>query len=368
MVPSYEYRATSTEFPTNDAILGRMKPLLFSTALVAAACSATSAQPSRPLSPSDVVATVGSATITLAEVDEKALQQPTANFGSVKLVQALYEARRAALDDIVGSKLIDQEARARGVDRPTLIEQEITARVPSVGDADVADWYRANQARVQGASLDQVRAPIRALLIQERMEDARQRYVGVLKSKTPVRITLEPPRLNVSAASGPSKGAVNAPIQLIEFSDFQCPYCLRARATVRKVLETYGDRIHFVYRHYPLPSHPGARPAAEASECAAEQGKFWQYHDRLFDDPSRLSGTELKQQAAAVGVDMTRFNTCVDSRKYKAQVDADLKDGDEAGVNGTPAFFINGRMLSGAQPFEAFKRIIDEELERHAKS
>jgi len=117
-----------------------------------------------------------------------------------------------------------------------------------------------------------------------------------------------------------------------------------------------------------LPSHPGARPAAEASECAAEQGKFWQYHDRLFDDPSRLSGTELKQQAAAVGVDMTRFNTCVDSRKYKAQVDADLKDGDEAGVNGTPAFFINGRMLSGAQPFEAFKRIIDEELERHAKS
>jgi len=179
---------------------------------------------------------------------------------------------------------------------------------------------------------------------------------------------LEPPRLNVSAASGPSKGAVNAPIQLIEFSDFQCPYCLRARATVRKVLETYGDRIHFVYRHYPLPSHPGARPAAEASECAAEQGKFWQYHDRLFDDPSRLSGTELKQQAAAVGVDMTRFNTCVDSRKYKAQVDADLKDGDEAGVNGTPAFFINGRMLSGAQPFEAFKRIIDEELERHAKS
>ena len=345
-----------------------MKPLHFSTALVAAACSATSAQPSRPLSPSDVVATVGSATITLAEVDEKALQQPTANFGSVKLVQALYEARRAALDDIVGSKLIDQEARARGVDRPTLIEQEITARVPSVGDADVADWYRANQARVQGASLDQVRAPIRALLIQERMEDARQRYVDVLKSKTPVRITLEPPRLNVSAASGPSKGAVNAPIQLIEFSDFQCPYCLRARATVKKVLETYGDRIHFVYRHYPLPSHPGARPAAEASECAAEQGKFWQYHDRLFDDPSRLSGTELKQQAAAVGVDMTRFNTCVDSRKYKAQVDADLKDGDEAGVNGTPAFFINGRMLSGAQPFEAFKRIIDEELERHAKS
>jgi protein-disulfide isomerase len=343
-----------------------MRSLFLCSALLGAACSSTSAQPSKrqpAQQPTAVVATVGSASITLAEVDEKALQQPTANF-SGKLAQALYDARRVTLDEMVASMLMDQEAKARGVDRATLVEKEIADKVGPVADADVAAWYQANQGRVQGATLDQVRAPIRALLIQERMDDARQRYVDVLKSKTPVRLTLEPPRLTV-AANGPSRGAVAAPIQMIEFSDFQCPFCLRAHATVEQVLKTYGDRIHFVYRHYPLPTHPAARPAAEASACAAEQGKFWPYHDRLFEQPSRLSATDLKQHAVDLGLDASRFNACVDSQKYKAQVEADMKDGDEAGVNGTPAFFINGRMLSGAQPFDAFKRIIDEELASH---
>jgi protein-disulfide isomerase len=341
-----------------------MRFLLLCSALLGAACSPTSAQPSKrqPAQlPTAVVATVGSASITLAEVDEKALQQPTANF-SGKLVQALYDARRLTLDEIVASMLMDQEAKARGVDRATLVEKEIADKVAPVADTDVAAWYQANQGRVQGATLDQVRAPIRALLIQERMDDARQQYVDGLKSKTPVRVMLEPPRLMVAAANGPSRGAVTAPVQMIEFSDFQCPFCLRAHATVEQVLKTYGDRIHFVYRHYPLPSHPAARPAAEASACAAEQGKFWPYHDRLFEQPSRLSAADLKQDAVDLGLDAGRFNACVDSKKYKAQVDADVRDGDDAGVNGTPAFFINGRMLSGAQPFDAFKRIIDEEL------
>jgi protein-disulfide isomerase len=338
-----------------------MKPLLLSTVVLAAACSSTSAQPSKPLSASDVVATVGSKSITLAEVDEKALQQPAANFGSVKLSQALYEARRQAIDDVIADLLMDQEAKSRGVTRSALVEKEIADKVAPVTDIDVANWYQANQMRVQGAPLDQVRAPIRAFLIQERMEDSRLRYVQTLKDKTTVRIALEPPRLKI-AATGPSKGSTGAPIEMIEFSDFQCPFCLRAHATVEQVLKTYGDRIHFVYRHYPLPNHPAARPAAEASACAAEQGKFWPYHDRLFEQQSKLSDADLKEHAAAVGVDTSAFNKCVEQRKYKAQVDADMKDGEEAGVNGTPAFFINGRQLTGAQPFEAFKRIIDDEL------
>jgi protein-disulfide isomerase len=340
-----------------------MRSLLLGTLLLGAACSSTSAQPAKHAAPGDVVATVGPVSVTLAQVDDKALQQSTANFGAVKLSQALYEARRAAIDDIVAVTLMEQEAKARGTDRAALVEKEIGSQVPPVTDVDVATWYQANQARVQGAPLDQVRAPIRAYLIQERMEEARQRYIAMLKSKTPVRILLEPPRLAVAAANGPTRGNAKAPIEMIEFSDFQCPYCLRAYATVNQVLANYGDRIYFVYRHYPLPNHPQARPAAEASACAAEQGKFWQYHDRLFASPTKLAAADLKQHAADLGLDATKFNTCVDARTFKAQVDADVKDGDEAGVNGTPAFFINGRMLSGAMPYEAFKRIIDEELE-----
>ena len=131
---------------------------------------------------------------------------------------------------------------------------------------------------------------------------------------------------------------------------------------MKEVLNTYGDKIHFVYRNYPLPNHPNARPAAEAAQCANEQGQFWQYHDRLFGDPGKLSDSDLKAAAAALGLDAGKFNACVDSHKYKARVDADIEAGEQAGVNGTPAFFINGRMLSGAQPFDEFKKVIDEEL------
>jgi protein-disulfide isomerase len=339
-----------------------MKPLLLSALLFAGACSSTSAQPSKSLAPTEVVATVGSRSITLAEVDERALQQSTSNFPSVKLAQALYEARRAAIDEIVSNALVDAEAKSRGMDRAALIEKEITSKVAPVGDVDVANWYQANQARVQGATLDQVRAPIRAYLIQQRTEDARDAYVDALKGKTPVRVMLDAPRIKIAKTNAPSKGPAGAPIELIEFSDFQCPFCLRAHATVEQVLQAYGDRIHFVYRHFPLPSHPNARPAAEAAACAAEQDKFWPYHDRLFAQPSRLSEADLKQHAVELGLDSAKFNACVDSHKYKDVVDADVKEADEAGVNATPTFFINGRVVSGALPFESFKRIIDDEL------
>lgn len=129
------------------------------------------------------------------------------------------------------------------------------------------------------------------------------------------------------------------------------------------MFDTYGDKIHFVYREYPLPNHQNARGAAEAGQCANEQGKFWPYHDRLFANQQRLSASDLKQHAANLGLDMAKFNACVDSRKYKAAVDADIAEGNDIGVDGTPAIFINGRMISGAQPFEAFKKVIDEELE-----
>ena len=338
------------------------KCLVAGVGLLFISCS-TSAQPIKPQTASDVVATVGATSITLAQVDELALQQPASSFGSLKLSQAMYEARRMALDDLVGDALIDQDAKARSLDRAAVVEQEISSKVTQPTDAEIATWYQANQQRVQGATLDQVRAPIRAYLMQERTNTVRQAYLGRLKTKTMVKMMLEPPRLTVKPADGPAQGPASAPIELIEFSDFQCPYCQRAHPTVKQVLDTYGSRIRLVYRNYPLPNHPNARPAAEAAQCANEQGKFWQYHDRLFANPGKLGDADLKQGAAELGLDAGRFNACVDSHKYKSVVDADIKDGNAAGVSGTPAFFINGRVLTGAQPFEAFKRIIDEELE-----
>ena len=327
-----------------------------------ASCS-TAAQQAKKQTATDVVATVGTTPITLAQVDDLALQQPASSFGNLKLSQAMFEARRMALDSLVGNLLVEQEAKARKLDKVALVDQEVSSKIAPPTDEEVAAWYQANQQRVQGATLDQVRAPIRAFLVQERTQAARQAYLDRLKAKTPVKVMLEPPRQAVKAGDSPAKGLASAPIEMIEFSDFQCPYCLRANPVVDQVLGTYGDRIHFVYRNYPLPNHPNARPAAEAAQCANEQGTFWQYHDRLFANPAQLSDADLKQSASQLGLDSAKFNACFDGHKYKAAIDADIQAADELGVSGTPAFFINGRSITGAQPFEEFKRVIDEELE-----
>ena len=336
-------------------------PIAVSAVVLVAACSSSAQAPRQP-APTDVVATVGSTSITMAEVDDKALQQPASNFGSAKLFQALYAARLAALDDLIATNLLAAEAKAQHLESAALVDKEITSKIVAVKDADVSAWYQANQGRVQGRPLEQVRSAIASFLSQERIDAVRREYLEALKTKTAVRIMLEPPRQTIAATDSPSRGPASAPIELIEFSDFQCPFCQRANPTVQQVLTTYGDRIRFVYRHYPLPNHPNARPAAEASACAAEQGKFWPYHDRLFSGQAGMTDGELKQHAVAVGLDAAKFNGCVDAHKFKALVDADVHAGEEAGVNGTPAFFINGRMLSGAQPYDAFKKIIDEEL------
>ena len=336
--------------------------LAVAACLVVGAACATNAQPTKQPNQSDVVATLGDTRITLAEVDERALQEPASSFGSSKLVQAIYVARRASIDSIIADRLLDQEAKARGIDRATLVEREIASKAPNPTEADIADWYKANPARVNGATLDQVRAPIRSLLIEERMDAARTALVDALKAKTTISISLEPPRISVADGGRPVRGKSDATVEVIEFSDFQCPFCQRAHPTVDQVLKTYGDRIKFVYRHYPLGNHPDARPAAEAAACAESQGKFWEYHDRLFASPGKLSADDLKAHAVALGLDAARFNTCVDNHQQKARVDEDVAAADAAGVTGTPAFFINGRSIEGAQPFEAFKRVIDEEL------
>ena len=185
---------------------------------------------------------------------------------------------------------------------------------------------------------------------QQQAEDLRLREAA--KSVKPV------------AAEDHIRGDLAAPVKVIEFSDFECPFCLRVFPTVTELLKTYGDRIRLAYRHYPLPNHPNARPAAEAAACANEQGKFWQYHDRLFSSPGKLSGDDLKQHAAELGLDAAAFNACVDARKYQKAVDADIAAGEAVGVSGTPAFFINGRPVFGAMPIENFKQIIEEELAR----
>lgn len=164
--------------------------------------------------------------------------------------------------------------------------------------------------------------------------------------------------------SDPVKGNPQAKITIVEFSDFQCPFCGNVEPTLKKILETYGDQVKLVYKNYPLPFHENAENAALATLCAKEQGKFWEYHDKLFDNQDSLKVDDLKKYASDLGLNTQDFNSCLAGKKYKSQIEVDVMEANKVGVRGTPAFFINGRSLYGAQPFEKFQEIIEEELKK----
>ena len=212
---------------------------------------------------------------------------------------------------------------------------------------------------------DDVKPEIRkAVQREERTRKAREVF-GQLKREAGFTLVLEGParpRKSVDA-SGPSRGNALAKIVIVEFADFECHFCAKAHETVMSVLKAYGEKVRLVFRHYPLSFHPRAPKAAEATACADEQGKFWELHDALFES-QELDDDSLKMQAKRAGVDSTQFASCLDSGRTAALVKKDMAAGQLVGVSGTPAFFINGFMLSGAQPEEAFRKVIDAELAR----
>src|SRR5437763_208411 len=170
-------------------------------------------------------------------------------------------------------------------------------------------------------------------------------------SPSPTSMTASAAPSSAVAAIGPARGPAQAKVTIVEFSDFQCPYCARAQPVMQEVLKTYGSDVRLVFRDFPLSFHGDAAKAAEASHCADEVGKFWALHDWMFDNQRNLSVDELKAAAATLGLDRARFDRCLESGKYRELVQSNQRDGEKAGVTGTPAFFINGTMLKGALPF-----------------
>ncbi len=170
-------------------------------------------------------------------------------------------------------------------------------------------------------------------------------------------------RAEVSADGPLFKGPKVAPVTLVKFEDFHCPFCKRAQSTIAELLSRYGKKLKLVHRDFPIDSlHPQARKAHEAARCANDQGKFWDYHDILYDNAPKASLDDLKAYAKQLGLRMTEFESCLTSGKYQAAVQADVDDGQRLGITGTPTFYINGRLLSGAQPLASFASLIDEEL------
>lgn len=312
---------------------------------------------------SKVVARIGNLEITLGNLDETWNEEDPR--GRNRMLQELYEARLQSLDVLVGNHLIDRAASAQGISRQELLDQEIPARTTPVTDEEADLLYEQNKGRLGGRTLEEVRPEILAALEQQRPIQALRRYMTELRDAAEdVVLTLDPPRQKVEVSDGDrSKGPDNAPVVIVEFSDFECPYCQQATETLNELLKRYPDEIRFVYKDFPLPNHPNAFKAAEAGHCANDQGKFWPFHDILFERQEALDLESLKTYAGEIGLDVDVFSTCLEESQHADSVDEDMSVARSYGTSSTPTLFINGRPVFGAMPLEVFDQIVQEELE-----
>lgn len=330
-----------------------------------AACHASPRQAGQDEQDSELVAVLEGESITQDELDEWIKDDLFREQTEDLAPGATYELRSRSLQKLLDERVVDAEAERRGVSTEELMRLEREAR-GAISDEQVTDFYEKNKKNMGGATRDQVADRIRSYL-----DEAREGEITAgLRDRAKIEVLLVPPRVTV-AAEGPSVGPAQAPVTIVEFSDFQCPYCARAGALAKQIHERYPTQVRFVFRHLPLERiHPQARGAAEASACADAQGRFWEFHDKIFANQRALAAADLQGYAKELGLDTKAFEQCVGERKFQSLVDRDLAAAAEAASDagkrglGTPAFFVNGILLTGARPAEDFYRVIDAELAR----
>jgi protein-disulfide isomerase len=339
-----------------------MKVLTATLTATLIACSSSAQQTgSNP----DVAARIGDRTITVQDLDDRWRADDPAQHAEAQ--QTLYNGRRNALENILADALLADAAKAQGMSAEAFEQAELARRMAPVTDADVSAFYQTNITQMQGRTLSAMATPIRGYLMEQRRQNARQTLLGELRAAGPaVRVYFDAPRHEVAVeATDPALGSPSAPVTLVEFSDFQCPFCQRVAPTLKQVHERYGDRVRVVWKDFPLTQiHPLAFRAAEAAHCAGDAGKYWEYHDRLFANQQALGIEDLTRYAGEVGLDAAAFEACLTASTHAERVRDGIAQGTRLGVNSTPTVYINGRLVAGAQPYEVFAAIIDEELER----
>lgn len=309
---------------------------------------------------SDVVGRAGSIEVSRGELDRRLTNARAA------IDRQLHTYAVQVIEEMIQERLLAAEAAKRKVSIAELMRQEVDAKRRTISDAEVDEFIQMNQGRMKPGA--DVRPRVREML-EKRARDARQQeFLSAVKTQAKVEVLLPvpaPPRVDIGLGSGIARGAADATVTIVEFSDFQCPYCKAAQATLKRISEEYGSRVRFVFRDLPLPDlHPQAPKAAEAARCAGEQGKFWEYHDVLFANQDKLQPPDLVRHAGELGLAAARFEECLSTSRHAPAVERDIADARSVGITSTPTFFVNGLLLSGAHPFETFKKLIDGELDR----
>lgn len=276
----------------------------------------------------------------------------------------VYQIKMDRLKALVIKKLMEADPKYKG-DNEAYLEKMIAGKV-KITDKEIMAF--AKERNIPSAQLnDQFKDRIKQFLEREKKAKAIDMWVASKTKNNPVEVYLKKPSrpvADVKVGNAASFGDANAKVTIVEFSDFQCPYCSKAAKTLGEIKKKYGKKVRVAFKNYPLPFHSHAKIAAQAGLCANEQSsdKFWKMHDAMFADQTKLMESGLIETSKKIGLDQKKFETCLKSGKYAKQVEAEMKEGQDVGVKSTPTFFVNGMLVSGAQPLSVFSEIIDEEL------
>jgi protein-disulfide isomerase len=319
------------------------------------AAADTAANAASKAADSKVLAVVGGKTIT---EDDLSIRGEL-----LQLEQQRYDITRRALENAIAERLLEAEAARRGILLEGLLESEVHAKVKEPSGQEVEAFYEQQKERIR-RPLAEVRPQVAEAMKSIQAGQLQDELVASLREKSDVEVRLEPLRVAVELADAPLRGPADAPVTIVEFSDFQCNFCKGVQPVIQELRRRYAEQVSWRFKDLPLISiHPAAQSAAEAARCAGEQGKFWEYRDALFR-AERISREMHKGVAESLGLNSEPFLACLQSEKYREAVQGDSKEAQELGIGGTPTFVINGIVLSGAQPLEEFTRVIESELRR----
>ncbi len=307
----------------------------------------------------------------VARIDDQAVYeedlQPIIAGQLLQLRNREYELKSKALEALLRQRLVETDAKKKGLSVEALFEQ-VERNQPPWDMGELQGFYLAQRERFN-KPLAEIKQDVEKAFLAAKRQQAREEYVDKLWQTSGVVVLIARPKVELAVDPARLRSDPDAPVTIVEFADFQCPHCRTVEPVLTQVIEKYKGKVRLGFRDFPLRSiHPQAQAAAEASRCAAEQGKFWEYHEALFANQTRLNPDTYRELARSAGLDRERFDACLTSGKFTAQIESDVQSAIASGVSGTPAFYINGVALAGSQPAAAFERIIESELKRLASS
>ncbi len=318
------------------------------------------ALPALGQTPDTVLASVKGTEITQKQVDDLVAAR------IYPLQQQLYAIRKAALDNLITKRILESEATARGISIEEL-RRQLTLGETNVTQAQVEEAYKQNASFFASMSPDEARERLRLdLENQARMKHYRT-GLEALRKKWNVKLNFAAPVFVSELDDGvsPAQGAAKPLVTIVEFSDFECPFCNQVQTTLKQVMQSYGNNVRLVFKHMPLEGHRNSLPAARAAYCAAEQDRFWQFHDALFASRS-LSPAVFDQIATDLGLGVPMFQACLNSEHSRTAVIKDIETARLFRIESTPSFIVNGQLIQGALSFADFQKIIERELGQRA--